>query len=158
MYAPPAEEEGCSSLGRVREFTAMQNPLIPLHFLRKAKRDSGKEEQVSHRGNRSESTSPFRVSRRNLLTGGAACVLTLALGAAPAGVAQATASTDDAKAKVRPNIGCGSTPTPGWLNVDNSLTVRLARWPALLRILARSGLIGDDQLAFARIVVDRNIV
>ena len=103
MYAPPAEEEGCSSLGRVREFTAMQNPLIPLHFLRKAKRDSGKEEQVSHRGNRSESTSPFRVSRRNLLTGGAACVLTLALGAAPAGVAQATASTDDAKAKVRPN-------------------------------------------------------
>jgi predicted SAM-dependent methyltransferase len=88
----------------------------------------------------------------------AACVLALALGAAPAGVAQATAPTEDAKAKVRLNIGCGGTPTPGWLNVDNSLTVRLARWPALLRILVRSGLIGEDQLAFARIVVDRNIV
>jgi len=25
--------------------------------------------------------------------------------------------------KLRINIGCGATPTPGWINLDNSLTV-----------------------------------
>ena len=78
-----------------------------IYFLRKAERDSGKKEQMSHRGNRSKSTSPLGVSRRGFLTGcaacaaSAACVPTLALGAAPAGAAQATASAGEEKAKVR---------------------------------------------------------
>ncbi len=29
----------------------------------------------------------------------------------------------------RINLGCGDSPTPGWLNIDNSPTVRLARSP-----------------------------
>lgn len=30
---------------------------------------------------------------------------------------------------LRLNLGCGMTPTPGWLNLDNSWSVRLARSP-----------------------------
>ena len=33
----------------------------------------------------------------------------------------------------RVNVGCGRTPTPGWLNFDNSLSVRIANAPAPLR-------------------------
>lgn len=35
---------------------------------------------------------------------------------------------------IKMNVGCGATPTPGWVNVDNSLTVRLAGlpWPMML--------------------------
>lgn len=36
----------------------------------------------------------------------------------------------------RVNVGCGSTPTPGWVNLDNSLTVKLARVPVLGAALA----------------------
>lgn len=32
---------------------------------------------------------------------------------------------------LRVNVGCGATPTPGWVNFDNSLTVRL-RWAGRL--------------------------
>src|SRR5438309_2155706 len=39
----------------------------------------------------------------------------------------------------RVNIGCGSTPTLGWLNFDNSLTVKLAALPLPYRLLARNG-------------------
>ena len=31
------------------------------------------------------------------------------------------------------NIGCGATPTSGWVNFDNSLTIRVARWPIVMR-------------------------
>lgn len=40
---------------------------------------------------------------------------------------------------VRINVGCGMTPTEGWVNLDNSLSVRLARVPGvsgLLRFLS----------------------
>ena len=37
------------------------------------------------------------------------------------------------QATVRVNVGCGSSPTPGWVNFDNSLSVRAARWPLLCR-------------------------
>lgn len=48
---------------------------------------------------------------------------------------------------VRVNVGCGASPTEGWTNFDNSLTVRLAaipvaRWllrPSSFRALAISG-------------------
>jgi SAM-dependent methyltransferase len=38
-------------------------------------------------------------------------------------------------ALVRVTLGCGATPTPGWVNFDNSLTVRLARWPLVWRLI-----------------------
>jgi predicted SAM-dependent methyltransferase len=35
--------------------------------------------------------------------------------------------------QVRVNVGCGTTPTPGWLNVDNSPAVRIAALPGPIR-------------------------
>lgn len=54
---------------------------------------------------------------------------------------------------VRVNIGCGRTPTPGFLNFDNSMSVKLAHRPLLVRFLSLLGLLGEEQLnfvAFAR--------
>lgn len=42
---------------------------------------------------------------------------------------------------IRLNIGCGLSPTPGWLNFDNSPSVRVARWPVLAPVLAGLGLL-----------------
>lgn len=52
----------------------------------------------------------------------------------------------------RVNIGCGQTPTPGWKNFDNSLTVRLAGIQPLVTILTRLGILGENQRAFLRTV------
>ena len=38
---------------------------------------------------------------------------------------------------VRINVGCGMTPTPGWTNYDNSLSVKLARRPILASFATR---------------------
>lgn len=38
---------------------------------------------------------------------------------------------------MRINLGCGQSPTPGWTNFDNSLTVKLARTPAALLLPGR---------------------
>jgi hypothetical protein len=40
---------------------------------------------------------------------------------------------------IRLNIGCGLSPTPGWLNFDNSPSVRMARWPVFSPMLAGLG-------------------
>jgi SAM-dependent methyltransferase len=37
---------------------------------------------------------------------------------------------------IKVNVGCGSSPTPGWLNFDNSPSVRVARWPLAVAALA----------------------
>jgi SAM-dependent methyltransferase len=58
---------------------------------------------------------------------------------------------------VRVNIGCGATPTEGWVNLDNSLAVRLARWPLLLRALSSAGLLDARSKKFARIAGHKNI-
>ncbi len=56
----------------------------------------------------------------------------------------------------RINIGCGDVPTPGWLNYDNSPTVRIARWPLPARLidglLQRSGLLSPKQQQFVMTV------
>ncbi len=57
-------------------------------------------------------------------------------------------SSPEASRTKRANIGCGLAVTPGWHNFDNSLSVRLARWPRLSRLLAGLGLLGDQQLEF----------
>jgi predicted SAM-dependent methyltransferase len=49
---------------------------------------------------------------------------------------------------MRINVGCGRTPTPGWRNFDNSLSLRLARLPALPKVLHRLRLIGAEQFKF----------
>src|SRR2546426_1159886 len=45
----------------------------------------------------------------------------------------------------RVNIGCGPTPTLGWLNFDNSLSVRLAKYPLLAPVLESLGLLDEGQ-------------
>jgi predicted SAM-dependent methyltransferase len=43
----------------------------------------------------------------------------------------------DAKAQFRVNLGCGQTPTPGWLNFDSSPSVFIAQIPALASLIRR---------------------
>ena len=47
----------------------------------------------------------------------------------------------------RANIGCGETPTIGWLNFDNSMSIRLSSYPALCKILRKTRLINSAQWA-----------
>lgn len=58
--------------------------------------------------------------------------------------------------EIRVNIGCGTTPTPGWRNYDNSMTVRAAR-SMLLRlalVLIRQNRGRED---YMRIIKDSDI-
>lgn len=49
----------------------------------------------------------------------------------------------------RVNIGCGMTPTEGWLNYDNSLSLRFSRLPELfLVVLKNIGVINEATLSF----------
>lgn len=48
----------------------------------------------------------------------------------------------------RINVGCGMTPTPGWRNVDNSLSLRLARFPVLAGILRALGIVNREQKSY----------
>lgn len=67
-----------------------------------------------------------------------------------------TASTAARQAQplVRVNVGCGATPTPGWTNLDNSLTVRLAH---LAPLLARLRLLDARQLEYARVAQETGV-
>lgn len=49
---------------------------------------------------------------------------------------------------IRINVGCGATPTEGWLNFDNSMTIRIIRWPWLARLLLRCRIIGEAKYKF----------
>lgn len=48
------------------------------------------------------------------------------------------------------NVGCGTSPTAGWVNFDNSIGVRVSRIPFLAEILHGIGIISDDQSQFIR--------
>lgn len=48
----------------------------------------------------------------------------------------------------RVNIGCGKNPTPGWLNYDNSPSIRLAKHSFVYTIADRLGFLGDEQRSF----------
>ena len=50
---------------------------------------------------------------------------------------------------LRVNVGCGSTPTSGYLNFDNSPSVRLANYPRVCRLLLKVGLLEQTQFEFA---------
>ncbi len=58
----------------------------------------------------------------------------------------------------RINIGCGSTPTCGWYNYDNSYSVRLANHPILVFIMNRIGLLDENQKKFISFVKKHNIM
>lgn len=48
----------------------------------------------------------------------------------------------------RINVGCGSTPTNGWLNFDGSPSVRLAKHPLLTNVLDRLRFLRDENKRF----------
>lgn len=48
----------------------------------------------------------------------------------------------------RINIGCGMTPTKGWLNFDNSLSVRLAAYTPLAAALGLLGILNAEQAGY----------
>lgn len=49
---------------------------------------------------------------------------------------------------MRINVGCGQTPTKGWRNFDNSLSVRLAKFPFLPELLRKIGFLDKTQYQF----------
>jgi len=52
---------------------------------------------------------------------------------------------------IRVNVGCGPHPTPGWVNLDNSIAVLLARLPRhLTSFLARVGMLNSGQTGAIR--------
>jgi predicted SAM-dependent methyltransferase len=57
----------------------------------------------------------------------------------------------------RINIGCGQTPTKGWRNFDNSLSVRLASIPLLPKLLGKIGLLDKSQSQFVEFARTNNI-
>jgi predicted SAM-dependent methyltransferase len=57
----------------------------------------------------------------------------------------------------RVNIGCGATPTQGWVNFDNSLTVRLASLPLPHAALNRLFFLDSSQRYFLEIARSNRI-
>ena len=50
---------------------------------------------------------------------------------------------------IRINIGCGMTPTEGWVNLDNSPSLRLAKFPFVAEVLHRLRLLDNNQFEYA---------
>lgn len=49
---------------------------------------------------------------------------------------------------LRINIGCGQTPTRGWRNFDNSISLRLSKFPLLVDLLMKFGFLNKAQYQF----------
>ena len=58
---------------------------------------------------------------------------------------------------VKINIGCGQTPVEGWLNFDNSPSIRLAKSSLLSGLLSSMRLISAQQAKFVKFARDRDI-
>ena len=46
------------------------------------------------------------------------------------------------------NIGCGQTPTLGWLNFDNSFSIKIAKIPMLYKVAYKLGILKESQYQF----------
>jgi SAM-dependent methyltransferase len=57
----------------------------------------------------------------------------------------------------RANIGCGNTPTEGWWNFDNSLSIRLARPKLIMSLLNFVRLASDKSARLAGMAREKNI-
>jgi len=58
---------------------------------------------------------------------------------------------------VQVNIGCGATPTDGWINLDNSWVVRMARWPLVLQLLSSTRILPTNSREFAKVANHKRI-
>ena len=47
---------------------------------------------------------------------------------------------------IKVNIGCGRTPTEGWLNFDNSPAIKLAKSPFKYKLAKAIGLLNEGQI------------
>jgi len=65
--------------------------------------------------------------------------------------------TQQMTANIRVNVGCGASPTQGWANFDNSFSIRAARWPLVVPVLARLGILGWQSAGLGRVADARNI-
>src|ERR1022692_1095798 len=50
--------------------------------------------------------------------------------------------------KLRINVGCRQTPTVGWRNFDNSLSLRLSKPKLLQMVLRKIGIVNKEQACF----------
>jgi predicted SAM-dependent methyltransferase len=57
----------------------------------------------------------------------------------------------------RVNIGCGQTPTPGWSNYDNSVSLRLAKHPLITSLLTQLKIIKASQASFIQFAANHDI-
>ncbi|MCI5218336.1 MAG: class I SAM-dependent methyltransferase [Candidatus Electrothrix sp. LOE2] len=55
------------------------------------------------------------------------------------------------------NIGCGQTPTKGWRNFDNSLSLRLSKIPIFPKILYKLRILEGSQYKFIQFASENNI-
>lgn len=55
------------------------------------------------------------------------------------------------------NIGCGMTPTAGWENFDNSISIKLASFPTLASLLHKAKLISPSQMDYISFCQNSNI-
>lgn len=61
------------------------------------------------------------------------------------------------KLVMRLNIGCGLSPTEGYRNFDNSLSIRLSKIPLLTKLASLFGIISAEQIQFIDFVRSNNI-
>jgi len=59
---------------------------------------------------------------------------------------------------LRINFGCGQTPTKGWINIDNSFALKLAKLPYLLFLLKFLKLLNKSQISNIEFNKKRNII
>lgn len=62
-----------------------------------------------------------------------------------------------AECPLRVNVGCGRSPTEGWLNFDNSPSLRLAKIPLLPMLMRKTGLLDAQQQEFIRFAAENGI-
>lgn len=60
--------------------------------------------------------------------------------------------------KIRINIGCGVFPTPDWVNFDNSLSVRIAKYKIVVIVLCKLGFLSKESKRFIEICRDKHIL
>src|SRR5258708_26080802 len=58
---------------------------------------------------------------------------------------------------IKVNVGCGATPTTGWANFDNSISIRMAQYPGISSLLARLLLIDRQSPTQARVSRQKGI-
>jgi predicted SAM-dependent methyltransferase len=58
---------------------------------------------------------------------------------------------------IRLNVGCGSSPTEGWANLDNSFSVRFANRPRLLALLVRTHLTSSESVELGRLARGKGV-